>query len=207
MTVPDGYRLERGLLWPAGDVFCRSASFTVADLDEVYPHCRAFDTAVQAGGNCGIWPAALARRFRVVYTFEPDPVNFRCLAANAPAENVFKFNAALGNRRHSVELARRPDNVGAHQVDGAGDIPVMRIDDLDLRCCDLIYLDVEGYELPALVGAQSTIDRARPVIVFEEKGLGERYDIARGDAERYVADVFGYRVAARPHRDVVMVPA
>lgn len=207
MSVPAGYRLERRLLWPADDRGAAAVVFdSVRDLDVAYRHCRAFDVAVQAGGNCGVWPAEMGKRFRVVYTFEPDPVNFRCLCANAPAENVFKFNAALGMLNHPVGLALRPDNVGAHQVDGHGDIPTLRIDDLGLCRCDLIYLDVEGYELKALQGAQLTIRTNRPVIVVEDKGMSERYGIAKGEVERWVCERFGYRVVERPHRDVVMVP-
>lgn len=207
MIIPDGYRLAGDLLWPAGDVGCIvSIHAMVGDLDAAYRHCRGFDVAVQAGGNCGVWPAAMGKKFRVVYTFEPDPVNFRCLCANAAAENVFKFNAALGALHDLVGLDRRPQNIGAHQVDGEGDIPTMRIDDLGLRSCNLIYLDVEGYELPALAGAEQTVRDCRPVIVIEDKGMSERYGIAKGDAERFVCERFGYHVVDRPHRDVVMVP-
>jgi FkbM family methyltransferase len=207
MLTPAGYRLERGLLWPEQDRGAAQVMFTsAADLERAYRYCGGFEVAVQAGGCCGVWPRAMGAKFRVVYTFEPDPVNFRCLCANAPAENVFKFNAALGAVNHPVSLARRPDNVGAHQVDGEGDIPTMRIDDLGLRACDLIYLDVEGYELRALHGARATIANHRPVIVVEDKGMSERYGIAKGEVEAFVCERFRYRVVERPHRDVVMVP-
>lgn len=209
--IPEGYRLERGLLWPASDVGAAAVVFSgVSDLEVAYRYCRGFDVAVQAGGNCGVWPAEMGRRFGVVYTFEPDPVNFRCLCANAPAENVFKFNAALGASRRRVALDLRPDNVGAHQVSPLGvkgDIPTMLIDDLCLADCDLIYLDIEGQELAALQGAMKTIDRCSPVVVVEDKGCSERYGVPKGHIEGWMKDRFGYRVAERPHRDVVMVPA
>lgn len=201
------YKTERGFMWPASDV--RGADFifgALPDLEVAYRHCRAFDVAVQAGGNCGLWPKDMAGKFRLVYTFEPDPMNFRCLAANVPEENVFKFNAALGNKRGTVGLYRYEANVGAHYVNEAGDIPVLCIDDLGLRACDLIYLDIEGCELQALYGAQHTIQRHRPTIVIEEKpGQPDRYGSAIGDAERFICQ-FGYKVVERLHRDVVMVP-
>lgn len=179
---------------------------TVGTLEAVYQHCVGFEVAVQAGGCIGIYPAAMARRFAAVYTFEPDPMNFRCLCANVPQEHVYKFNAALGDAHGLVGLDRRPGNVGAHQVDGAGSIPTMLIDDLALPVCDLIYLDIEGYEYRALRGAHQTIDRCRPVIVIEDKGCSDRYGIAKGETPDWLADVFSYRVVENINRDVVLVP-
>lgn len=205
--IPDGYRIDRGLLWPASDIGGPAAMLaTAGNMDIAYRHCRAFDVAVQAGGHCGIWPEAMGRRFSTVYTFEPDAMNFRCLCANAPAETVFKFNAALGAAHHPVDLQRRPDNTGAHRVEGRGPIPTILVDDLDLAACDLIYLDVEGYELLALHGAYATISRHRPVIVIEDKGCSEAYGVAKGETEQWLLQQFRYRVVDRVHRDVVLAP-
>jgi hypothetical protein len=112
MIVPDGYRIERGLLWPAKDRGAADVLFDqVTDLELAYRYCARFDTAVQAGGNCGLWPAAMGQKFALVYTFEPDPHELPLLCANAPAENIFKFNAALGPCTECVELDRRPENL------------------------------------------------------------------------------------------------
>ncbi len=204
--IPEGYRDADGLLWPAGDVDCLRASLAqVHDLEQVYPYCKGFKVAVQAGGNCGIWPAALAKRFEKVYTFEPDPTNFRCLCANAPGEDVFKFNAALGDFHETIELSRQPQNAGAHFVSGAGAIPTLRIDDLALKACDLICLDIEGREHAAIMGAMGTIRAHKPVIVLEDKGLSAKYGIPKG----YVRDVIvglGYRVEGRLRRDIIFAP-
>jgi FkbM family methyltransferase len=205
-VIPDGYRLERGLLWPALDVGAAEAAVrTIGDLEVAYRHCRNFDVAVQAGGNCGVWPAAMGQKFKTVYSFEPDPTNFRCLCANAASENIIKFNAALGLVRRTVQMTKRPDNCGALQVDGAGPIPTMRIDDLELQSCDLIYLDIEGYEMPALQGAKRTIDKFSPVVVVEDKGMSERYGIKIGEIETWARNVLNYRVAEKVNRDLVMV--
>ncbi len=201
-VVPEGYRLERGLLWPTTDVGAAAVLFAQAgDLNTVYKHCRNFDVAIQAGGNCGIWPKAMGEKFRVVYTFEPDPINFRCLCANAPGENIFKYNASLGDKHVTTSLKLRPDNVGAHQVDGAGDIPMLRIDDFALSACDLIYLDIEGFEFEALLGADETIKRFKPVIVVEDKGVSGPV----GMVTSWLVRDMGYRIAEQVSKDVILV--
>lgn len=211
MTVPDGYKIINGRMWPASDVHCHAVANQVTDsLAAVYKHCRDFRVAIQAGGCVGIWPDNLKDRFELVYTFEPDPENFRCLCHNAPSERVFKFNAALGAWRGCVALDRRPDNVGAHQIGtmfSLGIAPMFRIDDLCLTRCDLIYLDIEGYERLALQGARHTIQNCRPTVVVEDKGLSLKYGTARGVVVDWMVQEIGYRVADRHQRDVIMVPA
>lgn len=200
--VPEGYRLERGWLWPETDVGAAKVLFAHAgDLTTVYKHCRNFDVVVQAGGNCGIWPRDLGEKFRIVYTFEPDPMNFRCLCANAPAENIFKFNASLGFSHRTTSMKLRPDNVGAHQVEGDGDIPMLRIDDLALTACDLICLDVEGFEIKALMGGLETIGRFKPVIVVEDKGVSG----PAGQVTSWLVNGMGYTVAEKVAKDVILV--
>ena len=53
----------------------------------------------------------------------------------------------------------------------------MKIDDLNLPYCDLIQLDVEGYEYNAILGGIETIKTNRPILCIEfcEKWLN-RYD-------------------------------
>src|SRR3954463_5592306 len=86
IPLPAGFRLERGLLWPADDRDCAAVVFdTAPDLVRAMEACKGFDLCIQAGGNCGTWPRYLAERFGAVYTFEPDPANFTALAFNTAA--------------------------------------------------------------------------------------------------------------------------
>lgn len=204
-----GYREDHGYLWPAADPKApRLSRVTVDDIAVALNYCRDRRVVVQAGGNCGVWPRRMAEMFGVVYTFEPDAQNFTALAVNtADCANVIRFQAALGDAPGFVDLERNTVNCGAHYVSGAGPIPVMRIDDLGLSACDLIYLDIEGYELKALFGAARTILMHRPVIAFEDKGLSEKFGTSQGVIEVWLADSFSYRVAERVRKDVIMVPA
>jgi FkbM family methyltransferase len=203
-------KVVNGFVWPASDTDCAAVVFErLADLDAALTHVRAFDVAVQAGGNCGVWPKRLGEWFGLVYTFEPHPENFACLAINCHEFHIVSRQAALGNRRERVGLAYEsgPQNLGAVYVDGPGDIRMERLDDFALARCDFLQLDIEGYELEALKGAAETIARCRPVLMLERKlwMWPDRYPWTDADVDAWVAQR-GYRQAATLNRDVVWVP-
>ena len=201
-----GYRLEHGLVWPKNDIDCAKFIFEQTDsIDLVLTHCKSKRAVVQAGGNCGLWPIILSKKFDVVYTFEPDDTNFKALVLNTlDQKNIIRFQTALGFHRDQISLNIKEKNVGAHHVKGRGIIPTIRVDDLALKNCDLIYLDVEGAEMATLLGSQKTIQRNWPVIVIEEKGLSNKYGYPRGSCEEYLIKL-GYTVVERSHKDIVFV--
>lgn len=204
-----GYRDDGGLMVPEGDyLIARYLRRSLPDLDLAVKHCRNRGIVVQAGGNCGAWPMQLSLMFDAVYTFEPDPVNFTALAFNTVyMRNIVKMQAALGDVRGCIELNRMVKNCGAFYVEGKGLLPTLRIDDLALPGCDLIYLDIEGTEMKALRGAVKTIDAFAPVVAFEDKGLGQRYGVEPGAVATMMHETFGYRVVAQANHDTIMVKA
>lgn len=189
-----------GLWWPDADRRGRPA--IVAGADEAVPivmhGVEGRKVVVQAGGNVGVYPKALAPLFERVVTFEPDADNMACLLRNMTEDNVAVFHAALSDASGSCSMqVVEPDNCGAHKINvheksAYGDcIPVMTIDELELDACDLIWLDIEGHEAKAIDGASKTIARFWPIIVLEEKGLGDR------------ASLPGYEVVGRIGNDTV----
>lgn len=168
--------------------------------------------AIQAGGNLGIFPKRMAEEFEVVHTFEPDPVLFKCLRANAREPNIVAHQKAIGNSNDPVSMSCRrrdrtgkPEHEGLSHVAGRGDIPQVRIDDLGFTECGLIYLDIEGYELFALQGARQTILRHRPVITVEiNKNIGY-YGRTREEIRDWIM-MQGYRFITRSHSDEVFTP-
>lgn len=175
----------------------------VGDLDEAIKLCRSFDIVIQAGGNCGIFPRYLASKFKFVYTFEPESENFQCLVNNATAGNIIKFQAALGTKEHSpVGLVYDPKNAGGHHVSLNGVIPVIAVDSLNLPTCDLLQLDIEGFEYFALQGAEETIIKYSPVIMIEHKKHATRYGAHPGDVIQYIKS-FGYEQRKEVRRDLI----
>ena len=194
--------LVNGFWWPEEDKECKRAVFhTVSDIDRAIVLCEGRKLAFQAGGNCGVWPCYLAKHFEKVITCEPDETNFECLLKNK-TPNTEPIMAALGSKHGSVDLEREPGNIGAHYVKGEGKIPQITIDDFDLKECDLICLDIEGMEYEALMGAKNTLEKFRPVIMVEDKGLSEKYGTPKGWSDNFP----GYRVVARINRDVILFP-
>lgn len=167
-----------GFAWPDADK--DSALGITYDatmfMSRFLAHVPERNLAVQAGGNVGVYPLALARVFGTVHTFEPEAENWNCLLYNMERCSVpglvVPYNAALGSKVGTCGLVqRRPDNTGTFAPWGAGAVPVTTIDDLALNECDLIWLDIEGYEVKALRGAEQTISRHRPVVIVEDNGL------------------------------------
>jgi len=175
--------------------------------------CKNRDVAVQAGGNVGIFPCYLAATFREVVTFEPFKRNIACFKRNVSdrrVENITLHEAALGMNNDTVGVTYAPqDNCGAVSLGGKGDIPTMTLDELQLPSCDLLWLDVEGFEVKALMGAAETIAKYKPVIILENKGLVEGYGgtLAGGSvAVRRVVEDMGYTYHKRMMRDDFFLP-
>jgi len=182
-------------------------------LEKTLPLVSARKACVQAGGNLGIFPKWLAQYFEIVYTFEPEQELHKLLKLNAPENNILCMNAALGDTTEPVRMActRRDDSgravhEGLTHVAGPGNVPCLRLDDLRLNECNLLYLDIEGWEYRALIGARETIDRCRPVIGVEiNKNIS--YTGRSGDELRKLIISHGYQLALTVQSDEIYTPA
>jgi len=72
------------------------------------------------------------------------------------------------------------------------------VDSLNLRDVDFIKMDLEGWEYPALIGAEQTLMQCRPVLMLEyEKNSPNRTQIESR------LTVYGYREVFRKNADHV----
>jgi FkbM family methyltransferase len=208
MTPEEMVRIEQrdGWYWPFKDRSCWPWLQNEKDSPElVSKHCKQHRTVIQAGGNVGFYVRPYAEIFDRVITFEPDRLNFQCLTMNVENENVIKVQACLGDERKAVGLITSRKNIGAYHVNPtAGLIPTLLIDDFNVQDCDLMHLDIEGYELFALRGAKETITRCRPVIVLEWMNHGEKYNAPDSAIEAFLAEL-GYVHSADIYHDRVFV--
>ena len=137
---------------------------------------KGHDVCVQAGGHAGFWADKLSREFSTVYSFEPEPILFECMRRNLDrwnTKNVVFSDKALGAELATVHL--RPHcSAGSWRITEPTEktIPVdqVTIDSLNLPSCDAIFLDIEHYEIQAMIGALATIEKFKPVLHVEVLG-------------------------------------
>jgi FkbM family methyltransferase len=141
--------------------------------------CRAlgspFCCAIDIGANVGLWARPLAAVFKKVICFEPLPSNFECLQENMEELNCELFPYGLSDKA-GEQVLWVPTNLrncgapsfcdmGADAV--AHSVPVKRLDDFFFPDVNFIKIDVQGWELKVLQGAEQTLRRQQPVILCE----------------------------------------
>jgi len=98
-------------------------------------------------------------------------------------------------------------NTGSRYVEvdnSSGSVTMLALDDMDLPGCDLLKIDVEGFELSVLKGAKNLIRKYRPTIIMEteKKRFARRFGWRWDDAMRLLF-MQGYREVERQRPDRV----
>lgn len=175
------------MLWPKTDgTIGRSlglyGEFAEGENRLMALYVKPGDIAVDVGANLGTTLLPLANAVgptgRVI-AFEPQPLMAQCLQASLTLNECFNvrvISAALADRpgwaRIPAPDVTKGGNYGAMALGGEGlQVPVMRLDDLELPSCALLKIDVEGFEWPVIHGAQQQLLRHRPVLYLEAKRI------------------------------------
>ena len=150
---------------------------------------------VDGGAYIGDHTLAFAERVGPlghVWAFEVYLEALQCLFYNTQdLPQVEVVPAALSDQRGALNLVI--DHViGSNTrvrdvVDPSAGIPSVTLDSFQFDRLDFMKIDVEGYELKALRGAEQTIRRHRPIIVTESGILLERYGDSHEDLLAFMA--------------------
>lgn len=154
---------------------------------------------IEAGGNIGAHTlplASLVGQSGHILTFEPQVEANQLLRSNvelAELTNVSVYDAALSDEVQTLYMERpsysklwNTGGLSVHYELGEA-IEAVTIDSLKLDRCDLIKLDVEGHERKAIMGAENTIAKFRPVIFVEDDRVEEGVEL-----RKYILSL-GYR--------------
>ena len=193
----------QGLYWP-DDVAekWRHSLRHVRSLEWSLVHVKRRRTALQAGGNIGLWPRRMAERFARVLTFEPDATSCACLLLNTrTCPNVEVHPLALGAALGVCDIAHR--SLGSHQVTEGRTVIVTTIDAIGLTDLDFLQLDIEGYEWHALSGGRETITRCQPLIQVELRDFTQKYGHSDAEVRGLLAELGYAEVSKQRGNDVV----
>jgi FkbM family methyltransferase len=194
--------------------------FTDEGMTALFALCRERFTVLDIGANIG-WTvlnlARLAGHGKVI-GFEPDLYNFERCSENLRLNN-FKnaevFNVGLGAHAGRVNMqVRTPSNRGGNRIAPQGSgashlVDIVRLDDFpparDLTRIDLVKLDVEGYELHVMKGAEALLRKHRPMLFIEldDNNLRDQGDSAE-DLIHFLLDIGYRRIAHAEKKSPVM---
>lgn len=173
IALPDRERHYVGTLTRLMEQGCGFEYPALRRVLEVLPAERR-RVAVDVGAHIGLWARWLVKRFKFVHAFEPVNEHADLFAKNVPALNYNLHRVALGAGYGAVAIKEYPENTGqAHIAAGEGDVTMLALDLYRLADVDLIKVDVEGYELEVLKGAEKTLREWRPIVVVEQRGCDE----------------------------------
>ncbi len=108
-----------------------------------------------------------------ILAFEPVRETFLVLQKNISLNSLKKavqvYNIGLSDKVSSAGFRTyNYENIGGTSLEeGAGDIPISTIDDMDISRVGFMKIDVEGMELNVLKGGRKTIERDKPIIMIE----------------------------------------
>jgi len=188
--------------WRAGQPFTQNKC-----LNSFISWCQSqnkkFRTALDIGAWCGTWSVAMSNYCKNIHAFEPDSTHFECLTRNVgPHVHVDPKMIAVGDNNDTVALTN-DDFTQARRIAGKGDIQLHTVDSFDFKNVDLIKIDVEGYEMRVLKGAEKTLKNCQ-FLMIELNNNSKKYQSSNIEIEQYLSQI-GFRTLIDIWPDKVFV--
>lgn len=175
--------------WKSGQPFTQNKCL-LKFLEYCKTQDKKFKTVLDIGAWCGTWAKAIEPLAKKVIAFEPDKTHFECLQKNCTV-NCDPRLEAVGSEIKNISLTY--DNfTQAKRVDKEGDIKMITIDSLSYENIDLIKIDVEGYEMEVLKGAEKTLTNTQ-YLMIELNNNTKKYGSSNIAVEKHIANL-GFKV-------------
>jgi len=186
------------------------------------------DVCLDIGANLGYHTIQFGKLSKKVYAFEPQPMIHNQLCANILFNNldniVTPYRLGLGEEEKTAQMwdiENENFGEGIYNWGGRGiehsdsayksedvreedQIQVVSLDSLNIPQCDLIKIDIQGYEYYAIQGAIKTLTKNKPVVLIENNPL-------RSDLDKKVLALFsnlgyeGYRYHYDSGEDCILI--
>ena len=174
---------------------------------------KKFKTVLDVGAWCGTWSKAIQPYCERVIAFEPDKINFECLQKNmGPFNHVTCNRLAIGDKLCNVSLIQESATQNTRIEKESGDIQdvqMFNIDYWNYDDVDMIKIDVEGYEMRVLEGANKTLtfnDENQSnvqYIMVELNHNTERYNSSSEEVKKYIIKKLGFKVLINIWPDII----
>lgn len=162
--------------------------------------------AVDVGAHVGLWSFLMVHDFEQLIAFEPMKEHAACWQENMKELKIGRaprhaklYGNALGAYRSMVDIATRTKGSSGDTAivpHASGEIPMLPLDDFELKDVDFMKIDCEGYELPVLQGARQTLQRCKPCVIVEQKrNMSMTYGIPTLAAVEYLESLGATRRA------------
>lgn len=211
LALPVFSGVNRGRLWivGAGIHACWVGNYERGKIELAAGVVRPGMTVFDVGAHGGYYTLAFARlvgpQGRVV-AFEPNPVNLRNLRRHVELNrvtNVEVVAAAVADRSGTLRFETgNPQGSGRDQYKGkvsAEGIEVRSFTLDEFGSPDVIKMDIEGGEGPAMVGAQRILAEHKATIFVALHGISDECCIAELRRHGYELDYIGQQeLRARP---------
>lgn len=191
--APAAKAVAPGLFWRRKYRILQTLGQSRPDIQLAASLCDPHRVSVDIGADVGEFTIAMLGSSRSVIAFEPRPAQARDLASmfDAVGAAVRVEAVALSDKpgtmtmrvvesepgRSTIDTDNELSDVNGGEVHGI-DVPVKRLDDLQLDQVGLIKIDVEGHELAVLRGAADTLARNRPAVLAEAEERHHRNAVA-----------------------------
>ena len=193
--------VEKGMAGATGNIYAGLHEFE--DMAFTLHVLRQNDLFADVGANIGSYTVlASAVAGSKSIAIEPVPSTFTHLKNNISINNIEQLvklvNGGVGSANAKLQFTRDQDTVNHVITDGedhenAIEVQVSTLDDI---CKDdiplLVKMDVEGFELEALKGAQNILrNDGLQALIIELNGSCRRYGVTEQEIHQYILS-FGF---------------
>jgi len=164
-------------------------------------------TVIDAGANFGYNSVLLGKQIGpngTLVSFEPQRIIYQQLCGNLILNNIYNataYQAALGDgskgvaNMKPVEYQAEWVNIGDTSIGEDGEeVAVYTLDEIGISKLDFIKMDIQGYELFALQGAQNILSIYQPDLFIEiEPHQLIKFNVTEEQLLTYIKS-FGYSI-------------